>query len=384
MENKKAVKWFGASHFILDAYSGFLNPILPFIAAKLGITMAVAALMISASNLTSSISQPLFGFIADKWKKRFFVFWGLLFASIFSSLVGITTNIWTLAICIVLGSMGVSFFHPQATSLVSFFSSTKESSKDMSIYIAMGTIGFAFGPVISSGITDAFGLEALPAASIFGIIAALTMFFYVPKVSLLSIKTTENSIIQAFSDMAKNRTMRILLMTSILKSLIVSSFCLTLPFYWKSINFSVSKIGIILFFFMLLGSVGTYTSHMVENKFGAKRVFYFSMILVFPLTVLFYFIQGTSLIISLLPFLLIGYVSFLSVPLNMVMAQKTMPQYKSMISGFIGGFSWGVIGLLLPLISLLAQKIGILNVLLIISTIPLVFSYYIKFLPEEN
>ena len=247
----------------------------------------------------------------------------------------------------------------------------------------MGTIGFAFGPVISSTITDVMGLKALPVASLIGIIAAFTMFFYVPKVSLYAVKTTDVSILQAFSDMFKNKTMNILLMTSILKSLVVSSFCLTLPFYWKSIGFNASKIGIILFFFMLFGTIGTYTSPMVENKFGSKRVFYLSMILVFPLTLVFYFIQGFNLFISLLPFLVIGYVSFLSVPLNMVMAQRTMPQYKSMISGFIGGFSWGVIGLLLPLISLLAQKIGILNVLLIISAIPLFLAYYIKFLPEE-
>ncbi len=383
MENKKAVKWLSASHFVLDAYSGFLNPILPFIAAKLGISMAIAAVMVSVSNLTSSISQPLFGFIADKWKKRFFIFWGMLFASIFLSLVGVANNVWTLALCIVFGSMGVSFFHPQATSFVSFFSSTKLSSKDMSAFIAMGTVGFALGPLISSSIADVFSLEALPFASLIGIITALSMFLFVPKVSMYALKKTEGSLFQAFSEMFENKTMRILLLTSILKSLVVSSFCLILPFYWKSIGFSVSKIGTILFFFMMFGALGTYTSSIIEKKYGFKKVFYLSMVLVLPLTVIFYLIQGSNLLLSLLPFLFIGYVSFLSVPLNMVMAQKAMPKYKSMISGFVGGFSWGVIGLLLPLVSILAEKIGILNILLIISAVPLLFSYCIKYLPEE-
>lgn len=382
-ENKKAVKWLGSAHFVVDAYSGFLNPILPFIAAKLGITMAIAALMISISNVTSTMSQPLFGFIADKWRKRFFVFWGILFASVFMSLVGTANNVWLLAICIIFGSMGVSFFHPQATSFVSFFSNPKQASKNMSIYIGLGTLGFACGPLISSTITDKLGLETLPTASIFGILTALTMFLFVPKVSLYAVKSSDSSLIQAFCDMFKNKTMRILIMTSILKSLIGTSFALMLPFYWKSLGYNASKIGIFLFLFMLFGGLGTITSPLVERKFGSKKVFYLSMILVFPLTALFYLLQHHYVILGLISFLFVSYVSFLSVPLNMLMAQETMPQYKSMISGFIGGFSWGVIGLLLPLISLLAQKIGILNVLLIISFVPLMFSYFVKFLPDK-
>lgn len=382
-ENKKALTWLGASHFILDSYSGFLNPILPFIAAKIGITMAVAALMISVSNLTSSISQPLFGFIADKWKKRFFIFWGLLFASIFLSLVGVASNVYTLAIFVILGSMGVSFFHPQATSFVSFFSAPSDMNKNMSIYIAMGTLGFSLAPLISSTITDTLGLESLPMAALLGILTAVSMFFFVPKVSLYAVKSNDSSLSKAFVDILKNKDMLILIMISVLKSLVVTSFCLTLPFLWKEQGYSASKIGIILFLFLISGSLGTYTSAIIERKFGVKRVFYLSMTLVFPLTLAFYLLQDKNIILALISFILLGYISFLSIPINMVMAQKTMPQYKSMISGFIGGFSWGVVGLMLPIISFIAQEFGILNILLVISAIPLICSYFVKFLPDD-
>lgn len=382
-ENKKALGWLGASHFIVDSYSGFLNPILPFIAAKIGITMAVAALMISVSNLTSSISQPLFGFIADKWKKRFFIFWGILFASIFLSLVGVANNAWFLAVFIALGSMGVSFFHPQATSFVAFFSNDTDANKDMSYYIAMGTLGFSLAPLISSTITDFCGLESLPIASLLGILTAISMFLFVPKISLYAVKSNSSSLLVAFKDIFKNRDMLILIMISTLKSLVVTSFCLTLPFLWKNEGYSASQIGGILFLFLISGAIGTYTSAIIESKIGVKKVFYLSMTLVFPLTLLFYLLQGKLVCLALISFIILGYVSFLSVPMNMVMAQKTLPQYKSMIAGFIGGFCWGIVGLILPIISLIAQKYGILNVLLVISIIPLICSYFVKFLPEN-
>lgn len=382
-ENKKAIGWLGAAHFITDLYSGFLNPILPFIAAKIGVTMAVASLMVSASTLTSSISQPVFGFIADKWKKRFFIFWGILFASIFLSLVGVADNIFILALFIIVGSMGVSFFHPQATSFVSFFSKDSEANKDMSYYIAMGTLGFSLAPLVSSGITDILSLESLPVASILGVLMAISMFFFVPKISLYAVKSNSSSFFRAFKDIFKNRDMLILIMISVLKSLVITSFCLTLPFLWKEQGYSALKIGVLLFLFLISGAVGIYTSTIIENKCGVKKVFYISMTLVFPLTLLFYLFQDRDIFLSLAFFVLLGYVSFLSVPANMVMAQKTLPQYNSMISGFIGGFCWGIVGLVLPIISLIAQNYGILNVLLVISIIPLLCSYFVKFLPES-
>ena len=60
-KNKRAILWLSAGHFVNDVYTGILNPIMPFIAAKLGITMAMATVVISISNIFSSLLQPIFG-----------------------------------------------------------------------------------------------------------------------------------------------------------------------------------------------------------------------------------------------------------------------------------------------------------------------------------
>lgn len=381
-QNKKVIKTLSLGHFITDAYSGFLNPIMPFIAAKIGITMAIATVLISISNLTSSLSQPFFGFVADKWQRRFFIFWGMIFASIFLSFLGIASNIWILALCIILGHMGVAFFHPQATSIISNYSKISENSKDMSIFIAMGTFGFALGPLISSSIAQHLGLEKLPFACIIGILFAIYLLKTVPKLQTLQIEKPKVSIIGALKAILKNKPVSILVGASIVKSFVVSSFPIILPFYWKSIGYSVSQIGIILLIFMLAGAVGVITSPMLEKKVGIRNVFYISLMSVLPLGIVFYFCDCKG-IIGLTAFILIGYVSLLASPVNMALAQKLMPEFKSMISGFIGGFSWGVIGILLPLISVLAEKFGFMNVLLAMTFIPFVFAYNIKDLPQD-
>lgn len=381
--NKKVIRTLSLGHFVTDAYSGFLNPIMPFICAKIGITMAIATILISISNITSSLSQPFFGYIADKWQRRFFIFWGMLMASIFLSFLGIANNIYILIIFLILGNMGVSFFHPQATSIVSGVSKSQSTSKDMGIFIATGAFGFALGPAVSSGITQVWGLEKLPYACILGIVVAFILLKNTPKIDSFSIQKPQISITGAIKKVFTNKPVAVLVVASIVKSFVVSSFNIMLPFYWKSIGFNVANIGIILLIFMLAGSIGVISSSIFEKIIGIKKVFYLSLLTIFPLGIIFYLSEGKG-IIGLISFILIGYASFLAVPVNMSLAQKIMPEFKSMISGFIGGFSWGVIGVILPLISFIAEKIGILHILLLITIIPLLFSYFIKYLPEEN
>ena len=379
-QNNKIIKTLSTGHFVTDAYSGFVNPIMPFIAANIGISMTVATILISVSNITSSMSQPFFGFIADKWQRRFFIFWGMMMASIFLSFLGIAHNIYTLTIFLMLGHIGVAFFHPQATSLVGNYCENK--SKEMSWFIALGTFGYSLGPAISSGISSIWGMDKLPYACFFGILFAFFMLKTVPKITEVHIEKPKVSVTEALKKIFSNKPVAILVLASIVKSFVVSSFNIILPFYWKSIGFSLSKIGIILFIFMLAGALGVMTSPYVERKIGVRKVFYLSLIPVTVLGLLFYISKGEG-ILGLISFILIGYVSFLAVPVNMALAQKLMPEFKSMISGFIGGFSWGVIGLVLPFISHIAQMIGIINIFLAVVLIPLIFSYFIKYLPEK-
>lgn len=58
--NPVAANYLAAGHFTIDVYSGFLNPIMPFIAAKIGIGIAITTVLMSISYLLSSLMQPIF------------------------------------------------------------------------------------------------------------------------------------------------------------------------------------------------------------------------------------------------------------------------------------------------------------------------------------
>ena len=167
-----------------------------------------------------------------------------------------------------------------------------------------------------------------------------------------------------------------------IKSLVSIVYCLLLPFLWKQIGYGVFEIGIIISVYTLAGAFATYVSPKLEKKIGTKKVFILSLVLIAPTTAVMFLTLHTLPLISVSMFVLLGFIAFLSSTLNTVLAQKLHPNIKSMVSGFVNGFSWGAVGVLLSFFGYIAQKIGIIWLLSGISLIPLVYTIAILKIPD--
>lgn len=378
---KNAIIWLCLAHLFADVYSGFLNPIMPFIAAKLGFSMAVATIIISISHICSSMLQPIFGFFADNILKRFFIFWGVILASLFIPLTPAAPNVFILLIFMILGSLGGSFFHPQAMGFINYFSG-KDCSNTMGLFMSMGSLGFAFGPLMATWITQFLGLDVVSYTSLFGLALAFMMFIFVPKLSRIEKQPEHKDFIISFKEILGCRQMNYLMLVAMMKSLITSSSCILLPFLWKSMGYSPIYIGFALFLFVFAGALGSFLSPKAERIFGSKPVVYFSMWATFPMMLIFGLIYKTQPVLSILVFFIIGFTTMLAQPVTMVWAQRTLPKYKSIVAGFINGFCVGTVALCMSVLGAVAQKFGIMNVLIILSTVPAMASYFVKFLKE--
>ena len=375
--------WLAGGHFVNDIYTGFLNPIMPFIAAKIGISMAVATVVLSMSHIFSSLLQPIFGFFADNMLKRAFIFWGLLFTSCFIPFAPASQTLPVMIVFIILGSLGSSLFHPQALGLANKYAGS-DRVKYMGIFLGMGTLGYSVGPLLSAYVAQFWGLNKMPVLSVIGFIWACVMFRFVPKISNLKIVKPHYELKTAFKTILGNRKLNILNVISMLKSLISTSCFILLPFLWKSMGYSPFFIGAALFVFIFVGGIGSMLSNKFEKLVGTRNVFYFSMISTLPLMFLFVLTYKVFPVFSFAVYFVMGFVTMLAVPVTMNMAQSIIPEYKSIIGGFINGFSWGIVALIMSLNGYVAQKFGITNVLLGVSIIPALFSVFVKYLFDER
>ena len=376
-DERKPQIWFSGAHFVNDIYTGFLNPIMPFIAEQVRISMPVATIILSCSHIFSSLLQPCFGYFADKIRKRALIFWGLIFTSVFIPLAACSKSIPLMILFIILGSLGSSLFHPQALGLISRFTSSN-IVRNMGIFIACGTIGYSMGPLFSSAMAQYFGLSKMPILAAVGIIWAVFMFAMVPKFSNEKTEKPKINLKIALKEILSNRKLNILNLISMLKSLIQTSCSILLPFLWKSEGYSQFQIGCALFFFLVAGGIASLISPKLERKIGTANVFYFSMITTLPLMILFMLTYKTAPLLSFIIFGLTGFVSMFAVPITMSMAQNVLPQYKSIIGGFINGFAWGIVAIIMSVVGFIAQATSIIPVLVAISAIPAVCSILVK------
>lgn len=368
--------WLDGAHFINDVYTGMLNPIMPFIALKLGISMAVATVVLSVSHICSSLLQPVFGFFADNILKRVFIFWGLIFTAVFISFAPGVDNIQLLVLFIVLGSLGSSLFHPQALGFSVRFACA-DAGKSMGTFIALGTFGYSLGPIVSAFVTQFSGLQNMPYLAVFGVVWALLMFKFVPKISRNAELKTHSEFAQAFGEIFSNSKLKLLILISVLKSLITTSTAILLPFLWRDLGYLPFTIGTALFAFSFMSGIGSFISRDIEKRIGSMKVFYFSMISTLPLMILFALTYKTLPLVSFAIFALMGLCTAMAMPVTMVMAQSVLPQYKSIIGGFINGFSWGIIAIAMSALGFIAQAKGIIPVLLVVAFIPAASSYFI-------
>jgi FSR family fosmidomycin resistance protein-like MFS transporter len=340
-------------------------------------------MILSISSMSSSLLQPLFGYISDSLKRRFFIFAGLLFSSFFISLTGIAPNIWLLGFAIVLGNLGIGFYHPQATALVSHYSG-HDINKTMGIFTACGTAGYAFGPVISSLLVENFGIKSTVFAVFPGLFILLLIYRFLPKINTQSINKEKKYFKNIFSMIVKNKVLLILSMISVIKALIVISYSVFMPFIWKKLGYPVSYGGFALASFSLFGGFASILGGRLTDTIGSRKVFLISLLPVTPFALIMLDFINKSPSVSFGAFALIGFFTMFSVAVNIVIAQKVAPENKGMISGIIGGFSWGLVGLTLTPLGFLAEKFGITNVLAVIAFVPLFGALLVNYLPDEK
>ena len=376
--NKQTRALFGLSfgHFNIDLYAALLVPLYPLITTKLGINLALISSIIALGHLVSSMMQPVFGFIADKLRHRVFMIWGLVLTSIFIPLTIKAPSAKIFLCCLLLGMIGNAFFHPQVSALIKDFNKNNpDLSRAMGIFLGLGTIGYAIGPYIATFLVEKFGQNSLLYLIIPGILSAIFLYFFVPKMPEKDCYVKENFFF-IMKEILKNKVCMILMFISVVKSAVSISFGTYIPFLLKNQGFSLSEIGIIVTLFFISGGIATIVSSKIEKYINANGVVVLSFLSILPLTLGFLYTIKTYKTLACVLFILTGFFILLSVGVILVQAQKTMPKYTGVISGVMQGFSWGLGALFLAPLGILGQNYGVEKILILMSSIAFIVGIF--------
>lgn len=172
--NKKYLYLLAAGHLSNDINAGSLPALLPFFVNLYGMDYTAAAGLMFASSFLSSIIQPLFGWLADKGPRQWFMALGIFFTGTSLALTGFVTNYWLIFTAITIMGIASAIFHPEAARCVNGVSQGNRG-EGMSIFSVGGNAGFGFGPLLSVFLVTTFGMHGL---AFYGISAICMSFLF--------------------------------------------------------------------------------------------------------------------------------------------------------------------------------------------------------------
>src|SRR5947209_15457639 len=168
---------FCSGHFFIDLYSIALGVMQPALLAQYGLSLTQAGLLGGLLVFSSSVMQPVYGYLSDRYHTYLFTALAPAVAAIFISSLGLAPGYWTLLAMVWIGGAGIASFHPQATANATLGITTNRG-RAMAVFISAGTLGLAIGPTYFSWMTGMLGLTRTWWAALPGILmTALLLAF---------------------------------------------------------------------------------------------------------------------------------------------------------------------------------------------------------------
>jgi len=353
MRVHRSILKLSAAHFFIDAYASMLGVFLPFLRESLNLTLTEAGILGGALVFSSSLLQPIYGYLADQLRHKIFAALGPAISGVFICSLGIAPDFYSLLVLVILGGIGIAAFHPQGASVTRELSD-KRPGYEMSVFITGGMIGYGIGPIYITSVITLAGLEQSYWAAVPGVLVSLYLLLYGPNPSRKVKPIRQTHLKKQILEKIKPLSVHYFLV--VIRSLNHMVFVAFIPLYFTVRGLTVTEGAQHLSLFLLTGGVTGLFGGMLADRFGGRIICAISMIGYTPMALAFLLTTGP---LSTLMCALAGGFLLLANPVNVVMAQKLIPEAASTVAALMMGFAWGVSGFVIPLIGGFGDVFGL-------------------------
>lgn len=370
MKNKYLLA-ISAGHIFTDMNSGALPAMLPFIIAASGLKYAEAAGLSFAVALSSTLSQPVFGIIADKTSKTFILPLGILLAGCGLSLVGFFPHYyWIMFFSAMVCGIGVAAFHPEGARMANRLAG-KKKGQSMSIFTVGGTIGIAIGPLLVTPALLWFGLRGSAVLAIPAIGTCILLFFLYP--GMRSIVVAKEKEEEKERSAYKNEWAKFLWLSIAItcRSIINNSMNIFLPLYWINVLHQSKAIsGMLISYMTVISAIVIVLSGNLADRFGMKTMIKAGFIILIPTLFFLTDITNPFLVLLMIVPTVAGY-ALVNTPL-IVLGQQYLPRSIGFASGITLGLGVSIGGVVAPLVGKYADIYGLVAAFKLLSILPII------------
>ena len=352
------------THFVVDGFTNIYAPLLPLLIPRLGLSLAAAGTLAMCFQLANSVAQLGFGQIADRWRPRVLLIAGPIVSVSILTLVGLAPNVWILALILVAGGLGSAAFHPPAAALVHRHGGERKGLA-MSFHITGGSLGFSLGPLVFAPVAERYGLHWTPLLMVPALAALAMLLREVPPIDRLQ-ERHELTGFRALGPYAKPLTLLYLIV--VLRTLAALCFATFMPVMLTRRGMSLGEAGAAMAAYLFASSVGGFLGGPLADRWGARFVIFWSLILAVPFLAVAPLLTGWNFVAVVA---VGGFLLQSTLPVNVTFGQMIAPISAATVSSIMMGFAWGTGGMSVPFVGMLADRIGIERTLVIVAFTPL-------------
>lgn len=409
----KAVFWaVNLGHFTNDTFMSMRSVLLTFISSYiLPMSNRQIGLAISLGELTGALSQPLFGWIADKtggrWLGAIGVTWTVSFIMLAMLVVATGGGYLLMVIPLAIAALGSGAFHPVG-SMHAADVDKKRAASNAAIFFMFGQIGLGVGPALAglllngahSDLNTVLGAALGPANQglllergslspifilwLLFIPAAVLMALAIPNRRAFSDASQQAAALQTSPQKATvfpKKAFAVLALAVMLRSLANPAIITFLPRLFEAKGWTPAEYGLITSVAWIAAGLAGVVFGFLANRYDQRYIIMAGLLAAVPALFLLPVLEsGIVFVLALL----VGALTGGSHSLIVVLAQGLMPGRKGLASGSILGFIFatGAVGNLV--IGDLADRFGTAAAFQIVAGVTAIASFLWLLLPNPR
>jgi len=364
-------------HFTIDLYAGLLPVMFPLLSKEYDLDLATVGLIALAYSGMGSISQPLFGWLADRHGTRL-IGAALVWTAVTFAGIGFAPSFPLILILAGLAGIGSGAFHPFGALNANAVITPGKRNAAMSVYASGGTLGFAIGPLIGVGLLALMGQRGVGLMLIPGTAIAAWLLYEMRTIAVKG--RGRGGTVDATIPPIPKLAMAAVIIVMMSRSWTMSSISTFVPSWYDDLGYSAAFYGALATTITISSALGTIGSGSLADRYGRRALIVGSLVLSIPTVLLFAQFTGP---IAFVTGALVGLLAASTAPLLLVMAQQLMRGRAGVASGLILGlgFVTGAIGV--PITGAVADAIGIQDAMRLQTIIVLLSIPVALWLPTE-
>lgn len=340
-------------HAMNDSYNGFLSALMPVLMDHFGFTLATAGILAAVANVSTSLFQPVFGYVLDRTPRPPSIFVWPMITAVATCSMGIVPSVYLLIPALIVAGLSTGAFHPHACSLVP--TQQGMAGFSMALFVAGGTVGYSLGPLASLTVVRNLGLQSLWVLAIPTIAVSLFAMRSLPGYTRCTTDQQSRPLSLGLEP-AKLHVLGSIWMIVVLRSTVGTAFSAFLGVHLRYSGFPLVQIGLALMLHTVAGALGSLTGGWLSDRIGRKTVITLGLSGIMPAYLLLIRSSGVFTWI-LLP--LCGFVMGFFQPVTVIMAQELFPNSRGAAAGIIMGLGWSIGGFLVGFVGAAADRVGL-------------------------